>query len=278
MFKRSRQRSRRDLQRIAKLEGMQDQLERAAAAAAAAPAASATTGDKGHQEYQMSDGGDQSEAEWSESHELDDQRNEETGGAKGMQQWQAKGHGRWCKDGVGAKGRPGEGGGANGPATTAQPATPIVEKPCDPPTSTPAPALAGTLGTTNAGGAAAASNPSAPQHDDGRDDLQQPNKFRKGQDPSDTAAAQAAAQDTARALRLMQSQRAAAAAGEYGSQAAIQAAGEIHARNVAQVVNCALAQGVQPITTAGEELIMLGPQELEEWATANLSAGQGLGW
>ncbi len=226
----------------------------------------------------MSDGGDHSEAEWSESHELDDQRGKEAGNATGPKQWQAKGHGRWCKDGDCAKGRPGKGGSADGPVTAAQPATPVTERPCDPPSPPPAPTPTGTVGTTSSGGAAAAGKGSALQRGDGHEDEHQPNKFRRGQDPLDTAGAQAAAQDTARALRLMQSQRAAAAAGEYGSQAAIQAAGEIHARNVAQVVNCALAQGVQPITTAGEELIMLGPQELEEWATANLSAGQGAGW
>ncbi len=127
--------------------------------------------------------------------------------------------------------------------------------------------------------AAAASESSAVSSariDEEPDDSQPPHKCHKGQDQADTVAAQTAAQDTARALRLMQSQRAAAEAGEYGSQAAIQAAGEIHARNVAQVVRCAIAHGVQPLNAEGEELIMLGPQELEEWANTNLP--QGIGW
>ncbi len=78
------------------------------------------------------------------------------------------------------------------------------------------------------------------------------------------------AQNAAMATGLMLEQEAAAAAGAWGSEAAVQAAGQLHAKHVNQVVAAAIAQGVQPITDDGQELIMLGPQELAAWAEAHL--------
>ncbi len=95
-------------------------------------------------------------------------------------------------------------------------------------------------------------------------------KHRRGQAAEDTADAYGATQDTRRALQLRQQQQAAAAAGGFGTEAAVQMAAQLHAQHVAQIVNAAMAQGVQPLTPMGEELIMLGPQELAAWADENL--------
>jgi hypothetical protein len=46
----------------------------------------------------------------------------------------------------------------------------------------------------------------------------------------------------------MLQQKAAAEAGAYGSEAAVQAAAQLHAKEVARVTAMAINQGVQPIT------------------------------
>jgi hypothetical protein len=68
----------------------------------------------------------------------------------------------------------------------------------------------------------------------------------------------------------MQEHRAAAAAGAFGTEAAIQAAGQLHARNVSKIMAEAIRRGIQPITEDGEELIMLDPQGLARWVEAHL--------
>jgi hypothetical protein len=47
---------------------------------------------------------------------------------------------------------------------------------------------------------------------------------------------------------------------------------------VDRVTRAAIEQGVQPITDAGEELIVLGPQELEQWANAKLDRAKSQWW
>jgi hypothetical protein len=105
-----------------------------------------------------------------------------------------------------------------------------------------------------------------------------PNKLHKGQASPTPADARGTTDDNSRARELMQAQQGAAAAGEFGSQAAIQAAAHLHSQNVDRVAKAAISQGVQPVTSAGDELIMLGPQELAQWASDNLDSAKGQWW
>ncbi len=254
---------------MAKLEGMQGKLEQVG------------SGVDGHQVYNMSEGDVQSEAEWSESHELGGSPVARTDVSTGPRQWSVKGHGRWSKEGGTHTTRGGKSGSASGTVAPADAPRPAAPAPTVPANTAPTPsataqggstsaALKGDVGMSGRGGDADGDKPT--------EDQQPPNKTRKGQDPADSALAHAAAQDTARALQLLESQRVAAAAGEYGSQAAIQAAGQLHARNVAQVVSTALEMGIQPLTESGEELIMLGPQELKEWTAKHMPNARGNCW
>ncbi len=254
---------------IAKLEGMQGRLEQAASAA------------DGHQRCNFSDADAPSEAEWSESHELEGAHGDGTEAAKGGHQWMAKGHGRWRKEADGSTQHQGKGENINSavrPSNAAQPAEDGSHVPGGTATSPPAPTQEGTAVAANPCDAGPTGGGTEQGEDDSGECQPPANKSRKGQDPADSAEAHVAAQDAARARQLMESQRATAAAGAYGSQAAIQAAGQVHARNVAQVVAAAIDQGVQPITEAGEELIMLGPQELEEWTSKHLAKGRDKFW
>ncbi len=254
---------------IAKLEGMQGKLEQVG------------NGTDGYQEYNMSEGDAPSEAEWSESHELGGGPGADADAAKGARQWATKGHGRWCREGAGHAQHSGKGGTArdtDGPVAVPRPATTTTDEHAGAAPPTPTTAQKGTARAARQGDTGPSGKGVDANGDNCTEDQQPPNKSRKGQDPADTAMAHAAAQDTARALQLMESQRTAAAAGEYGSQAAIQAAGQLHARNVAQVVSAAIERGIQPITETGEELIMLGPQELEEWTAKHMPDGKGQFW
>ncbi len=261
---------------VAQLEGLQGELDQ-----------HAEDSRHGHEAYWISDG--HSEAEWSESHDLPGQGAcADQGGAHPLQadvpRWTPKGHGRWDKDG-GASGRTGKGTGQTG-------GTPAPVTPVGPAAET----SSGSLGASSQraparareGDGSRAPTERTERHDTaaGRDghgsrteaEGAPPSKLHKGQEPSDTEDARAAASNTTRALELMQAQQGAAAAGGFGSQAAIQAAAHLHSQNVAKVTSAAIAQGVQPLTSSGEDLLMLGPQELEQWASANLDRNKGTWW
>ncbi len=267
---------------VAQLEGLQGELDEHARA---------KDGDAGHEEYYIAD--DRSDAEWSESHDVPgdgvrggDVGTEAQGDQADLPRWRSKGHGRWNKDGSDMGWRSGKGTGqavglpapatptaaaANAPLCNARSSGQQREsaKACGDGAKSAPPAPPGQR-KPGAGGAARGNC-------DG-DSAPPPNKLHKGQSQADSEDARAAASDTNRAMELMQAQQGAAAAGEFGSQAAVQAAARLHSQNVAKVVNAAIAQGVQPVTPAGEELIMLGPQELQQWATANLDREQGTWW
>ncbi len=267
---------------VAQLEGLQGELDEHA---------KAKDDDSGHEQYYIAD--DRSDEEWSESHDLpgDGGRGGGTESATHAAQanvprWQSKGYGRWDKNGGDSGRRSGKGTGqAVGPSTAATPAAPAADarrcsgassgpqsaaaQACGDQANPPPPAASGRR-KPGAGGAARG----------GREEegAQPPSKQHKGQSQTDSEDARAAASDTGRALELMQAQQGAAAAGEFGSQAAVQAAAHLHAQNVAKVVSAAISQGVQPLSSDGEELIMLGPQELQRWAEEHLDREKGSWW
>ncbi len=252
---------------VAQLEGLQGKLD-----------LHAHGGNHGHEEFDIADEADeQSGTDWSESHDL--QRPEahggKTGGAdqgerSGLHRWTSKGHGRWDKDGNGRTRRTGKGNGhiADTPAATA-PAAMDTDASGDQVTAMAA-------GAAQPGPGAGGSGRGRGGRDD--ESAQPPNKQHKGQTSSTPSGARGSADDDSRALELMQAQQGAAAAGEFGSPAAMHAAAQLHSRNVDRVTRAAIEQGVQPITDAGEELIVLGPQELEQWANAKLDRAKSQWW
>ncbi len=265
---------------VAKLEGLQGELDQHAAVS-----------NQAHEEYCIADG--QSEAEWSESHDLPgagtrdgNNGNAEQGARVDLPRWRSKGHGRWNKDGEETARRTGKGTGHTDkpPAAAAPSALAADAAPRTTATSTlrPMAAWAGEGGDEVAATARSA-QPKPGTGGDARggrqdDGAPPPNKLHKGQATLDSGNAQAALSDTSRAMELMQAQQGAAAAGEFGSQAAIQAAAQLHSRNVDRVAKAAISQGIQPVTSAGEELIMLGPQELAQWASEKLDTAEGQWW
>ncbi len=94
-------------------------------------------------------------------------------------------------------------------------------------------------------------------------------KHRRGQDPIDSGQAEAAVQDTRRALELHHDQAVLVAAGAT-SQDFIRLAAEQHVRRLEAVVNAALARGVQPIADDGQDLQMLAPEDLKKWVATHL--------
>ncbi len=259
-------------QLMAHLEGMQHELERHAT----------EEGKEGDcEEYDIADGGDDDgwrddDYAWSESHEIDappgDDRMQDVGGgdADDAWRWQPKGHGRWNKAGPQAGREVGAGNGgdphtataaaATGTATAATAAAPS----CDPSVNG-----SGTKqgGVGSGKGAHVTTPPRAAAAPPAATEDERPHKHRKGQAAEDSLDAKNAAMATG----LMQEQRAAAAAGAWGSEEAVQAAGQLHARHVSKVVAAAIAQNIQPLTDDGDDLIMLGPQELAEWAAKHLT-------
>ncbi len=77
-------------------------------------------------------------------------------------------------------------------------------------------------------------------------------------------------QNAKKALDLYQQQVAGVAAG-FGTPCGVQPAGQRHAQHVAQVVALATDQGVQAITDDGQDLIMLGPEDLREWVRSHVA-------
>ncbi len=259
-------------QLMAHLEGMQHELEQRA---------SEEGQEGGYEEYDIADGGyadgrSDDDYVWSESHELDDAHGDDlmedvgSGDADGTRRWQPKGYGRWNKAGPHNRREDGTGKGgslhsatAAAAAVTAAAVTATAAPPAHPATDTgPTPRGAGSSGGAHIDTPprAAATPPSASEEE-------RPHKHRKGQAAEDTLEAKNAAMATG----LLLEQKAAEAAGAWGSEAAVQAAGQLHAKHVNQVVAAAIAQNVQPLTDAGEELIMLGPQELAAWAEKYLT-------
>ncbi len=269
---------------VAQLEGLQGKLER-----------HAHDGYSGHEEYWIAD--DRSEEAWSESHDLPGGNTREAGdtatasGARthaGTHKWTSKGHGRWNKDGHGGARRTGKGTGQSGePATTAAPAamgTGTAGHGEATETARPTDTRADGCSASRAAGAGASQHRSgAGGHNRGRggreDDVAPPpNKLHKGQSATEPSDACGSNDDDSRARELMQAQQEAAAAGNFGSQAAIQAAAQLHSQNVDKVTKAAVNQGVNPITATGDELIMLGPQELAQWAKDNLDGDKCQWW
>ncbi len=255
-----------------------------------------------HQSFNIAEGDTRSEEDWqwSETDEHgdghgtaseDDAMGHPMDSAAPMPTWKPEGHGRWGKDGPRTSTRgpqAGKGvGSADGP-TNAQGDGAAAEGRRDAPATG---AHAGTHGTAACvraeseaardgehahQAAAAASGSTTSTHYAGKgrdtpnDDDARPNKSRRGQASEDSVDAMAAVQNTVRAVELQQSQRAAAEAGSFGTEAAVQAAAQVHAREVARITAAAIDQGVQPVTGEGEDLIMLGPQALAQWAEAYL--------
>ncbi len=241
---------------VGHLEGMQRELEAQVVVEEAGG---------GHQTYNIADDGygdglsdAGSGTEWSESHEIGDGGGGGgTGGDGGAGSaeaptWRPRGHGRWNKvaeDDMVVDDRGDAGGGGQGSAAAAGSGGVAGTQP----------AAAAAAAATAA--AAAAPTPATPvagtplEPADGDDDGR-PNKARRGQGADDTADAHNAVRATA--LQCEQ-------------QAAIQAAGQMHAQRVAGVVAEAIRQGVQPITEDGEDLIMLDPQGLAKWANSHLT-------
>ncbi len=269
---------------VAQLEGLQGRLDR-----------HAHDGYSGHEEYWIAD--DRTEEEWSESHDLTSGDARDMGDtdaaaggrtAAGIPRWTSKGHGRWNKDGPCGARRTGKGTGqADKPTATATPApvgTVASGHEDAAETTRPADTRASGCGTGAATSAGASQTRSgAGGHNRGRGDREDdgappPSKHHKGQSALDTSHARGVADDQSRARELMQAQQGAAAAGEFGSQAAIQAAAHLHSQNVDRITKAAISQGIQPITSAGDELIMLGPQELAQWANDNLDSAKGQWW
>ncbi len=248
---------------VAQLEGLQGKLDQ-----------HANDGDRCCEEYDIA--GESSETEWSESHDLP-HAGARSGGAGGTvprahagpPKWRSKGHGRWGKDGDNATRRTGKGTGQAETAAVA--AAPSAMDMDDTQSPTGATAASATRTKPGAGGnnrgRACREDESAPP----------PNKLHKGQEAPPSSDVRAT-DDGSRALELMQAQQGAAAAGEFGSQAAIQAAAQLHSRNVDRITKAAINQGVQPLTATGDELIVLGPQELAQWAEANLDRAGDQWW
>ncbi len=199
-----------------------------------------------HEAFNIADG-ERSDAEWSESHELGD-ASAPTAAANGISgnssvadgHWQAKGHGRWGK---GAGDAMGTGAGGTGDGGERRPtARRIVD-------GEQAAVAHGERGSDAEG------DPRAAKH-------------RRGQAAEDSADAAAAVQETRNAVEIRTQQAAAANA------AALQLAGQQYAQRVSEVTRRAIERGIQPITEQGQDLIMLGPSELDAWVATHLG-GEG---
>ncbi len=248
---------------VAQLEGLQGRLDQ-----------HANDGDRGYEQYDIAD--EPSEAEWSESHDLPSTgaRSRETGGTEprghvGPPRWRSEGYGRWGKGGDSSTRRTGKGTGQGDAVAAATAPSAMDTGATQGPSVTAGASAAQTrIGAGGNGrGRAGGDDESAPP----------PSKLHKSQETSASNDVRAT-DDNSRALELMQAQQGAAAAGEFGSQAAIQAAAQLHSRNVDRIARAAINQGVQPLTDTGDELIVLSPQELAQWAEAKLDRAEDQWW
>ncbi len=190
---------------------------------------------------------ERSEAEWSESHELDGGGAPTAAATGGRREagatdshWQAKGHGRWGK---GTGGIAGAGTGGGGGDDKEHPVARRIN-----------------------GGEHAITGRGTHGDDEGGDPRAA--KHRRGQTAEDSEDAVAAVQGTRNAVELMAQQAAAASA------ATLQLAGQQYAQRVSEVTQRAIAQGVQPLTEEGQDLIMLAPSDLDTWVATHLK-GEG---
>ncbi len=233
---------------LSQLADLQRDLEMAARAEA------------GPEAYDIADAA--SDSEWSESHDVAEGRAAAHGGGGDPGEtatWQAESFGRWqrakaqqpaSQQGKGGGGKTGTPVGGKASATASAEDGAALQGPA---------AHAGN-GTT-----------AGPQCGDEGDERAP--KHRRGQGDADNASAAAAASDARRAAELYQQQSLAQAAG-FATEAAQQLAGQLHARRVAEVVALAIAQKVQPLTEDGQDLIMLGPEELAAWENKHLRPAQ----
>ncbi len=256
-----------------------------------------------HQSFDIADDDVHSEQDWqwSETHglgdEQDDAMEEETmghptGSGAATPMWKPEGHGRWGKDGprntrqgpqagkgVGCSGSPADTQDGEAAADGRRGTSEAQAHAANRSVATGVCTEGGMRRQESADQAAATPagrNASTRGAEKGRettsDEESRPNKSRRGQASEDTADAISAVQNTARAVELLQDQKAAAEAGAFGTEAAVQAAAQVHAKEVARISAVAISRGVQPITEDGEDLIMLGPQALARWAEAYLGA------
>ncbi len=211
-----------------------------------------------------------SDSEWSESHEVPAGGAASGGGGgnsggTGTATWQAESFGRWQRgkppqptspsssahQGKGVGGMASVLGGGKAPAPAASAAD--------------APARQGPATSANGGSMV------GPQG--GEEGDERAPKHRRGQGDADNASAAAAASDARRAAELYQQQCIAQSAG-FATEAAQQMAGQLHARRVAEVVAMAVELKVQPITEDGQDLIVLGPEDLAAWEAKHLRPAQ----
>ncbi len=228
-----------------------------------------------HQRFDIADGAT-SEA-WSESHELDGHADVSAVGAGGEQgqqtetHWHTRGFGRWSKaadSGAATVSAVALGG---GPSALGVSASLAAEQAMPPP-------RAATRGRAqdSATPQGAAAGGAAGGDRDGHDQSAEPPaaKSRKGQTAEDSEDAAASVLQTRRAVEDLAQQAAAtsAAAGSMDATALARHQAQLHASAVAAVTNQAIAQGVQPVTEDGADLIVLGAEELARWAAENLQA------
>ncbi len=238
---------------LAELSTLQSQLDQAA-------------WDKGGAEnFDIADG----ESEWSESHELG---TTDAGGpadagrgssAVAPPGWRAEGHGRW-QNGKGRSGAadPPEGkGSASSGADCGQPAPPQAPTQAAP--AVVPPRVIRGEGRTADG--------------DGECGDERAAKHRRGQEEADSARAAAAVQDANNAMELLQQHAAGAAAG-FGTPNGVRLAAQQHARQVEKVVMLATDHGIQAVTEDGQDLIVLGPDDLRAWAKKHLSGKTEAWW
>ncbi len=232
-----------------------------------------------HQAFDIGDGAT-SEA-WSESHELDERCGGTSTAGAGKAQgqtpnlhWQTRGFGRWAKGsdtGAGsAAAEPAGGGEATAGGTAQLPGAAPLSQPCA--------ATRGRTVDSAAGVAAMVGVDGIGRADDDQSTGQPAAKARKGQTAEDSEDAAAAVQHTRRAVECMAQQAAAASAAASTADAAALARQQMqaHAGAVAAVTNRAIAQGVQPVTVDGNDLIVLDAEELARWAAEHL--GPEAGW
>ncbi len=251
---------------LADLASLQAQLEQAA------------RDDDGPETFDIGD----CASEWSESHELEASGAAIEGGMAepskppSPPRWKAEGHGRWQN----GKGRSGPADSASGKGTSDRGAADGLSAPPPPgaptaPTETSASAPRQESGEQQPPRVIRMDG-NAGSSDGGAGGDERAAKHRRGQGEAESAEAAAAAQDACNARELLQQHAAGVAAG-FGTPNGVRLAAQQHAKHVDKVVALATEHGVQPVTSDGQDLIMLGPEELRNWAKQHL-AGKAEAW
>ncbi len=214
---------------------------------------------RAHEAFNIGDGDAHDEWDaWSESHDL--------AGDQPQRRWRPAGHGRYqpaeAAAGGGTSAERANGAAAAAAPTAAAAAADITSKA----------AVGGAIEELRrrANDGTARDSAPLPLRTDADVDGGEPRcKHRRGQDPSESGQAEAAVQDTRRALELHRDQAVMVAAGAT-SEDFIRLAAEQHARRLEAVVNAALNRGVQPIADDGQDLQMLAPEDLKKWVATHL--------